>query len=176
MRSTTTSLMLAALFAASSAQADISQLIRNTGLSPAEAEGMSLSEIAGAKFNRDADGNDRQPVFRPAAGNSKSSRGLGHEETRQQLISHVGLPSETAEGLSLDHIAAMKFNRSASADERQPVPTVEVERQRPAGGASDAARHQLAAAARLSREDASGLSPAELAGHVLRANAGPGDR
>ena len=41
-----------------------SQLIANAGLTPAEAQGLTLSEIAVAKFNRNADHDDRQGVVR----------------------------------------------------------------------------------------------------------------
>jgi hypothetical protein len=43
----------------SAAGADRGQLISAAGLSPSEAEGMSLSQIAAAKFDRDTDASDR---------------------------------------------------------------------------------------------------------------------
>ena len=51
---------VAIAFAAAPAFAD--QLAANAGLSPAEAQGLSLTEIAQAKFNRDTRGDDRHPV------------------------------------------------------------------------------------------------------------------
>jgi hypothetical protein len=41
---------------------DWSQLIASAGLTPAEAKGMTLNEIAIAKFNHDADRDDRQGI------------------------------------------------------------------------------------------------------------------
>ena len=43
--------------------ADRSQLIANAGLTPEEAAGMTLNEIAIAKFNRDADSENRQGSY-----------------------------------------------------------------------------------------------------------------
>ena len=43
-----------------------SQLIANAGLTPAEAQGLTLNEIAAAKFSRNADNDNRQGVVRAA--------------------------------------------------------------------------------------------------------------
>ena len=52
-----------------------SQLIASAGLTPAEAAGLSLNEIAVAKFNREADTSDRQVIFtRAPAARRRSSR------------------------------------------------------------------------------------------------------
>ena len=55
-------IIAAAAVAFAAAPAFAGQLAANAGLSPAEAQGLSLTEIAQAKFNRDTRGDDRHPV------------------------------------------------------------------------------------------------------------------
>ena len=56
--------LAAALLGAAAPAFAQSQLIANAGLTPAEAQGLSLTEIAAAKFNRGADGDNQQKVLR----------------------------------------------------------------------------------------------------------------
>ena len=87
------------------------QLIAAAGLTPAEAAGMSLSEIAAAKHNAGTRGDERQTVV--AAG------GMG--KAGDQLVAVAGLDPAAASGLSLTEVAAVKFNRDTRADDRQTV-------------------------------------------------------
>jgi hypothetical protein len=134
-------------FAAAPAFAD--QLAANAGLSPAEAQGLSLTEIAQVKFNRDTRGDDRH-VF-PVPGDAG---GYG------QLAAAAGLSASEAAGMSLDEIFVAKINREARGDEQQAaVKSGGVTMaSRSAGGA---AHVQLAASAGIS--DAAGLSLTEIA-------------
>lgn len=125
-----------------------SQLAANAGLSPAEAAGLSLSEIAQAKFNRDSNfTQDAQKPFQPSA------------EGRANLARTAGVAN--AGDLSLTQIAAVKFSRGASDNDQI----------RPAGlGVSLATRSdnqntrtQLVANAGLNADDAAGLSLTDIA-------------
>jgi hypothetical protein len=143
---------VAALLVASAAPALAdSQLIASAGLTPAEAEGMSLTEIAVAKFNRGSDQDGRQVIVTAGSGGDTA-----------QLAASAGLDPAGARGLSLVEIAVAKFNRGAGHDGRQY--TVE------GGGVTVASRSvavggvsQLAANAGLSAEAARGLSLTDVA-------------
>jgi hypothetical protein len=128
-----------------------SQLIASAGLTPAEAEGLSLSEIAVAKFNREADTGDRQASFTPGSGGDVS-----------QLAASAGLTPDEARGLSLTEIAAAKFNRGADGDDRQRVlrggDVTVISR-----SVGDRSRSQLAASAGLTPDEARGLTLTEIA-------------
>ena len=100
----------AALLGAAAPAFAQSQLIASAGLTPAQAEGLSLNEIAVAKFNREADSGDRQASFTPGSGGDVS-----------QLAASAGLSPDQARSLSLTEIAAVKFNRGADGDDRQRV-------------------------------------------------------
>jgi hypothetical protein len=150
----------AALLGAAAPAFAQSQLIGNAGLTPAEASGLSLTEIAAAKFNRGSDDDNQQRVLRDRGVTviSRSADGAA----RPRLIANAGLTPEQARGLSLTQIAAAKFNRD-SDDENQ-------QRARRVGdvtvisrSASAAAWSQLAANAGLSPEEARGLSLSEIA-------------
>jgi hypothetical protein len=141
----------AALLGAAAPAFAQSQLIANAGLTPAEAAGLSLNEIAVHKFNREAAGDDRQVIVIPGSGGDVS-----------QLAASAGLSPSEAQGLSLTEIAAVKFNRDSAGDDGQ-----RVERggdvtaiSRSAGGAAWA---QLVASAGLTPEEARGLSLSEIA-------------
>ena len=148
----------AALVGAAAPALAQSQLISSAGLTPAEASGLSLTEIAAAKFNRSAGGDDQQTVLRPRAV-TVASRSAGSDVS--QLAASTGLSSAEAHGLSLSEIAAAKFNRSASGDDQQTVlrPRAVTVASRSAG--SDVS--QLAANAGLTPEEARGLSLSEIA-------------
>jgi hypothetical protein len=124
-----------------------SQLIANAGLTPAEAAGLSLTEIAVAKFNRNADNDDRQEIVvrdrradpaLTAAAIARFNRNADHDDRQMpvsrsgvtmtsrsmnvaafsQLAANAGLTLEEARGMSLSEIAAAKFNRNADHDDR----------------------------------------------------------
>jgi hypothetical protein len=128
-----------------------SQLVASAGLSPAEAAGLSLTEIAQAKFDRDTDG---QVIV---------EHGVASPAAKADLAASAGLSAAEARGLSLNEIAAVKFNRESAGDDRQTV--------RQHSGAIVAARSvadnrahgQLISSAGLAQDDAAGLSLTEIA-------------
>jgi hypothetical protein len=85
------------------------QLIAAAGLTPAEAQGLTLSELAAGKSNASSD-DDQQIVV-------MSSRGPVHLPS--QLIAAAGLSTAEAQGLSLGQIAAFKFNRDTRPGDYQ---------------------------------------------------------
>ena len=134
-------------FAAVPAFAD--QLAGNAGLTPAEAQGLSLTEIAQAKFNRDTRGDDRHPVV--------VIPGSGGDYTQLAAVAGV-----SADGLTLDQIFVAKINREARGDEQQAVKGGNVV-MGSRSVKSGAAYGQLAASAGLSAADAAGMSLGEIA-------------
>lgn len=86
------------------------QLIAVAGISPAEAEGITLAELAAGKYNTEGDSDHQVPVV-------MSSRGPVHADP--QLIAAAGLEPGEAYGMSLTGIAAAKFNRDTGRDEQQ---------------------------------------------------------
>ncbi len=135
----------AVAFAAAPAFAD--QLAANAGLSPAEAQGLSLNEIAQAKFNRDTRGDDRHPIVVPGSGGNVT-----------QLAAVAGV---SPDGKSLNEIFVAKINREARGDEQQAVKGAAMVSSRSAKGG--AAYAQLAASAGISPADAAGMSLGEIA-------------
>jgi hypothetical protein len=139
----------AALLGASAPAFAQSQLVASSGLSPAEASGLSLNEIAAAKFNRDVSGSDQQRAF---------TRGSAGETG--QLAASAGIPADEADRLSVTEIAAAKFSRDTENAQRV-VRREGVTAIARSVAASD--RAQLVAAAGLSAEEANGLSLSEIA-------------
>lgn len=92
---------------------DRSQLAASVGLDA----GASLNEIAAAKYNRDVSYADRQIVRR--AGATVASRSVAGTGRWTQLIASAGLTPEQAEGMTLNEIAAAKYNRDVSYADRQ---------------------------------------------------------
>jgi hypothetical protein len=143
------SIIAAAAFAFAAAPAFADQLAANAGLSPAEAQGLSLTEIAQLKFNRDTRGDDRHPVV--------VVPGSGGDYTQLAAVAGV-----SPEGKSLNEIFVAKINREARGDERQAVKGGDVTMtSRSAGGG--AAYVQLAANAGIPASDAAGMSLGEIA-------------
>jgi hypothetical protein len=154
----------AALLATAAPALAQSQLIASAGLTAAAAQDMSLTEIAVAKFNRDADSDDRQTTVVPGSGGNSA-----------QLAASAGLSPSEARGLSLTEIAIAKFNRDADSDDRQGV----VRR----GGVTmtsrsprNASPSQLAASAGLSPSEAAGMSLTEIAIAKFNRDAASDDR
>jgi hypothetical protein len=154
MKSHLTSLAAAlALGLAGTAAADSGQLAASAGLAPAEASGLSLTEIAQAKFNHDTRGDDRQVIVRHEPASAAA---------RQTLAENAGLATGAAKNLSLTEIAAAKFNHESGGTDQQ-----RVER----GSVTVAARsirgngewRQLVASAGLSQPEAQGLSLTDIA-------------
>lgn len=153
----------AALLVLASAPAFADQLSASAGLDPAEAAGMSLTEIAQAKFNRDTRGDDRQAFVVP---------GQGGDHTR--LAVAAGLPTDAAETMTLAQIFVAKVNREARGDDRQAdaVARATMSSRSPRVGA---AYGQLAASAGLSPADVAGLSLAEIAAVKFARDTAGGD-
>ena len=73
-----------ALTAAVPSYAD-SKLAASAGLSPAQAAGLTLTQLAQAKFNRDARGDDRHVIV---------VHGIASPESRAQLAANAGVSLE----------------------------------------------------------------------------------
>jgi hypothetical protein len=141
-------IIAAAAVAFAAAPAFAGQLAANAGLSPAEAQGLSLTEIAQAKFNRDTRGDDRHPVV--------VVPGSGGDSTQLAAIAGVS-PDQ-----SLNQIFVAKINREARGDEQQAVKGGDVT-MTSRSVANGAAYAQLAASAGISAADAAGMSLGEIA-------------
>jgi hypothetical protein len=144
-----------ALAAASQAPAgDWSQLAASAGLTPAEAEGMTLQEIAARKFNRESPADDAITV-------SSRSYPMFDVAAHQQLVAVAGVGPSEALRMSLTEIAARKVNLVAAGDERIPLAAH--------GTGFDAVAYpQLVAAAGVSPSEAADMSLAEL--HARKIN------
>jgi hypothetical protein len=153
------SLALAAALAASAAEADTRQLVAHARLAPAEAEGLTLSEIAAHFFNKSTSAGNRQTVVHVSSRGAQPSVG--------QLAASAGLSPEEVSGLSLTQIAAQVFNKGASSDDQQIVVRVP--------GRNAGIPAQLAASAGLSPEEASGLSLTEIAARFFNEDNAPQD-
>jgi hypothetical protein len=126
------------------------QLAANAGLSQSEAAGLSLTELAQAKFNRDA-------------GFTQNAQSAFHasDDARADLARSAGLSADDAQNLTLGEIAAVKFTRGSSDNDQI----------RPAGldasvatrSVNDRAWAQLVSNAGLTAEDAAGLSLTDIA-------------
>ncbi len=89
------------------------QLAATAGLSPDEAETMSLAEIFVAKINHEGSG-DEQQMVRGSAGTTMGTRSTAAPTDRTQLIAVAGLSASEAAGMSVSQIAAAKFARDTS--------------------------------------------------------------
>ena len=126
------------------------QLASNAGLSQSEAAGLSLTEIAQAKFNRDAGFSQHaQPV-------SEAST-----DARGNLARAAGLSADAAEGLSLGQIAAVKFSRGSSDNDQ--IRPADLGATVATRSLDSRARAQLISNAGLTADDATGLSLTEIA-------------
>ena len=126
--------------------------------------GVSLTEAAQAKFNRDTRGDDRIAFVTP---------GKSSPEAKAQLAANAGLSAEEAQGLSLNEIFVAKINRESRGDEQQ----------RPAGGAVTmssrsvgVADAQLIAAAGLTSAEAAGMTLQEIAAAKFARDTGSDNR
>lgn len=84
------------------------QLIAQSGITPDEAKGMTLTELAAGKFNAGSDADNRQVII-------VSTR--GPVRVGSQLASSAGLDPVAAQGMSLTEIAAAKFERDTGDDD-----------------------------------------------------------
>ena len=139
-----------AVAAAAPAFAD-SQLAANAGLSPVEAQGLSLTEIAQLKFNRDTRQDDRHPIVVPGSGGDYA-----------QLAASAGISADEAKGMSLGEIYVAKINRESRGDEQQVVKASDVT-MTSRSVANGAGYAQLAASAGLSADQAAGITLGQIA-------------
>lgn len=150
---------LALALAATASSADTRQLAASAGVSPAEASGLTLDQIARAKFNADAGADGEIAVVAP--------RGSSGPSARSQLIAGSGLTAEEAAGMTLTQIAVAKRNGEVRQDERTMVVSA---RNFPAASRG---RSQLVAAAGLDADGARNVTLQEL--YVAKINR-EGDR
>jgi hypothetical protein len=88
------------------------QLVGSAGLTAAEAEGMTLDQIAAYKYNRGRSGTDRQTTVHYPEGSRPVPAGLA-------AAADVDADATTA--LSLSEVAASFFNRGGSRQDWQSV-------------------------------------------------------
>lgn len=127
-----------------------SALATSAGLSPSAAAGLSLTQIAQAKFNRDSG-------FTQNAQEPRQASDLG----RATLAASAGLSADAARDLSLGEIAAVKFTRgSRDNDQIRPAALPASLATRSVGSQSHG---QLISNAGLTDATATGLSLTEIA-------------
>ena len=102
---------IAALGIAAPAFAD-SQLAASAGLTTEQAAGMTLTEIAQVKFNREAADADRSLASIPPTDGSADP---------SKLAASAGIAPDAHPGMTLTEIAAVKFNNDTRPDDRQSV-------------------------------------------------------
>jgi len=138
-----------------------SQLIASAGLTRSEAAGMTLSQIAAYKFNRNVSESDRQTV--PGSVVAHASDAGSATFARHVGVSTRGMPTP-----SLTEIAARHFNHGVGPSDQQtvtrPVP----------GSGSDLS--QLAASAGLGADGAEGRTLTEIAGYLFNIGVSPSDQ
>ena len=135
---------------------DRSQLIAAAGLTSAEAEGMTLTELHAYKINRGAP--------RAAEKVTVHARAIPAFDARvhSQLVISSRENPEVAYGRSLSQVAALKMNLGADPDEQIPVLPQRTAQFSPARSP------QLVAAAGLSPEEAASMTLTEI--HVRKVN------
>ena len=93
-----------------------SQLIANAGLAAEQAAGLTLSQIAAAKFNRDTGSGDGRRLVVGRGDVTVISRSVG--ASYGSSLPTPALSPEKARGLTLSEIAAVKFNRDPDDDDQ----------------------------------------------------------
>ena len=151
----------AVAFAAAPAFAD--QLAANAGLSPSEAQGLTLTQIAQIKFNRESDTDDRQAVIIVP----------GHAGSYDQLAASAGLSPAEARGMTLEEIVVAKVNKETYTDDPQLVSGGDVTM---ASRSAYSPNAQFAASAGLSPSEAAGMSLTEIAAAKFAHDTSTGDR
>lgn len=87
------------------------RLIANAGLSPAEARGMSLTEVAAVRNNRGAARDER--IAMPPAHD-----GTFDADDHRQFVARAGLAPDAAADMSLAGIHRAKVNREVGRDDQ----------------------------------------------------------
>jgi hypothetical protein len=127
--------------------------------------GVSLTEAAQAKFNRDTGRDNQQIIPAPAGEASPAARG--------QLAASAGLTAEEAKSLTLTQLFVAKINREGDRDEQQVSKGGMVTM---SSRSAVADRSQLAAAAGLSPAEAAGLSLQQIAAAKFTRDTGSANR
>jgi hypothetical protein len=172
-RTTLAALAIAAASVAPAAAQGFSQLAAAAGLTPAQAAGLSLDEIAAYKNNIAVSKPDRQTMpTRGAASVQVFARNADAARIdvvrHAQLIGAAGLTPDQARGLTLGEVVAIKNNIAVSVPDRQTVRSasgqdVQVSARNPSGTTIDPAAHrQLIAAAGLSPAGARGMTVGQV--------------
>ena len=133
-----------------------SQLAASAGLTDEEAAGMTLTEIAQYKFNRDVSVSDHSAPSIPATNGSADPA---------YLATSAGIDDPAADGMTLTEIAAVKFNNDTRADDHQSV--MHASRVTITSRSVGAPRGfaQLIASAGLSPSEARGMTLSEIAAY-----------
>lgn len=153
----------AAAVALSAAPAFAGQLAANAGLSASEAQGLTLTQIAQIKFNRESDTDDRQAVIIVP----------GRSASYDQLAASAGLSGEEAAGMTLDEIFVAKVNKESDTDDQQLVSGGSVTM---ASRSAYSPNAQFAASAGLSPSEAAGMSLSEIAAAKFERDTGADNR
>lgn len=166
-------LAIAAASVAPAAAQNYSQLAAAAGLTPAQAAGLSLDEIAAHKNNIAVSRPDFQTV--PARGAARVQIFARNADAatidvvrHAQLIGAAGLSTDQARGLTLGEVVAIKANIAVSGPDHQTVRSpsgqgVQVSARNPSGSAIDPVAHrQLIAAAGLTPAQASGMTVGQV--------------
>lgn len=132
------------------AAGDWSQLIAAGGLTSAEAEGMTLTELHAYKINRGAPRAAEKVTVPTRSYPAFDPRAHG------QLVVSARENSEVAYGMSLSDIAAVKLNLGSDPDDRIPVLPERTAKFSPARA------QQFVAAAGLTPEQAAGMTLTEI--------------
>jgi hypothetical protein len=119
---------------------------------------MTLTEAAQAKFNRESPTDDRH--FKPVPGSSGIPA---------PLYASAGLTPEEGQGWTLEQVFVAKINRESRGDDRQLLPVDASATSTGLAFGQDADYSQLALSAGLSREEAAGMSFADIAEAKLNA-------
>lgn len=138
-----------------------SQLIAAAGLNPAEAEGLSLQELAVLKYNRDNRRDDAVVLVRRSPRNADAAR-------HASLVAAAGLSPAQAADLTLTELVAYKIDRENTDDLHLPVPA-----DRSAAIVDPNAHWQLITDAGLTVAEAEGLTITELA--MIKSSRDTGD-
>lgn len=112
--------------------------------------GITLTEAAQAKFNRDTRGDDRQVT--PIPGSSEPTR---------QLYAAAGLSLGDGRSMSLEQVVVLKQNRESDGDAQQAIVAASPMASRAYGAGPDLSR--LAASAGLDAEAASAMNLSDIA-------------
>ena len=154
----------AAALALAAAPAFAGQLAANASLSAAEAQGLTLTQIAQVKFNRESGTDDRQAVIIVP----------GHSASYDQLAASAGLSPAEAQGMT-----ARRDLRGEGQQGEQHATTSSWSRAATSPWRSRSAyspNAQFAANAGLSPSEAAGMSLTEIAAAKFAHDTSTGDR